>query len=493
MRHPNVFEYALGVIAVACAIALASLLRDHVVEPDLVMIFLLGVALVAFWVRLGPAVFTAILAVAAYNFFFVAPEYTFEVADARYLITFAVMAGVGVVLSSLTARLHLQTIRAREREARTTALYRLTHELVGTSDAKTLADAAASSIQDAFGCDVSVFLIDHHDNLRPVVDFGEPATAALARTTRSPSVHEFPLVGAQSQIGKIVVRARKPLQGRDLRQLLATFVGQVALALERTRMEAARKQAVMEAEAERLRNTLLSSVSHDLRTPLGSIMGSATTLLDRDAHIESVVRHELLTSIYDEADRLSRLLNNLLAMTRIEGGNGKLNTDWQVPEEAIGAALRRLEHRTGKRSIQVEIAAEIELVRFDGLLLELVLSNLIENAIKYTNEDTPIELGAFHVPGHIQFEVRDRGPGVPPSERAQLFTKFYRGKGAAKLAGTGLGLAICKAVVEAHGGRIWVSGRDDGPGSVFAFTIPASSTPPMAPEFFEDLEPVSNG
>lgn len=480
-------EYALGTVAVAGAIVLASVLRDHVVEPDLVMIFLLAVALVAFWVRLGPAVFTAIVAVAAYNFFFVVPEYTFEVADARYLITFAVMAGVGVVLSSLTARLRLQTRRAREREAHTAALYRLTRELVGSGDTKMLAAAAASSIREAFGCDVSVIL-NNEDASHSILESGEPATKGLAHTASEPSLLEFPLVGTQSQLGKIVVSAYQPIQGRSLRQLLATFVGQVALALERTRMAAAHKQAEMEAETERLRNTLLSSVSHDLRTPLGSIMGSATTLLDRDAQIDPSVRSELLSSIHDEADRLSRLLNNLLAMTRIEGEHGKVNTDWHVPEEAIGTALRRLEHRTCGREIQVEISPEIELVKFDGLLVELVLSNLIENAIKYTDEGTPIELCALQMPGYIQFEVRDRGPGVAEADRAQLFNKFYRGQGAAKLAGTGLGLAICKAVVEAHGGRIWVSERSDGPGAVFAFTIPLSTPPPTAPGFFDEPE-----
>lgn len=480
-----VVEYALGVIAVACSIAVAELLRDHVVEPDLVMIFLLGVALVAFWVRLGPALATAILSVAAYNFFFVAPEYTFDVADARYLITFAVMAGVGVVLSSLTARLRLQTRRAREREARTTALYRLSHELVGTDEVDALAATAARSIREAFDCDVSVHLSLEVGDAD--ADGDADARGRVPAPRSDPATLELPLVGASSQLGAIVVRAPPgaPAPDSDQRRLLGSFVGQVALALERTRMAAARKQAEMAAETERLRNTLLSSVSHDLRTPLGSIMGSATTLLDRDANIEPGVRRELLTAIQDEADRLSRLLNNLLAMTRIEGGSLELKTDWQVPEEVIGAALRRLEHRAIGREVQVEIAPDVELIEFDGLLLELVLSNLIENALKYTPAGSPIELRVTRGPDAARFEVRDRGPGVPAAERARLFDKFYRGQGANEVAGTGLGLAICKAVVEAHGGRVWVSARDDGPGALFGFTIPTTSPPP-APAFLDD-------
>ncbi len=484
-RRRAALEYLLVPVAVLASLALAELLRDYVVEPDLVMVFLLGVALVAFWVRVGPALATAILSVAAYDFFFVAPEYTFAVADARYLITLAVMAGVGVVLSSLTARLRVQTQRAREREERTTALYRLTHELVGTVDEDALVTTAARSIHEAFDRDVELRLTG-----APSV----PSSIVRAGASRQDDRRvRLPLVGSRSQLGEISVFARDGETDLDRGQsrLLGTFVGQVALALERTRMAAARKQAEMAAETERLRNTLLSSVSHDLRTPLGSVMGSATTLLDREANIEPDVQRELLVSIRDEAERLSRLLNNLLAMTRVEGGALELNASWQVPEDTIGAALRALEHRASARPIEVEVEPDVGLVEYDDLLLELVLSNLVENALKYTPAGSPIELRVSRRGDDVRFEVRDRGPGIPQHERARLFDKFFRGEQALSntgIAGTGLGLAICKAAIEAHRGRIYVEERADGPGAVFAFTIPAATPQPAALDYLESSE-----
>jgi two-component system sensor histidine kinase KdpD len=216
-------------------------------------------------------------------------------------------------------------------------------------------------------------------------------------------------------------------------------------------------------------------------------MGSATTLLDADANIDAATRRELLTAIHDEADRLGRLLNNLLAMTRIEGGGLEVKADWQVPEETVGAAIRRLGERARGRAIEVRIDPAVELVAFDGLMIELVLINLLDNALKYTPEGSPIEIGVAAADGEVVFAILDHGPGIPAAERERVFAKFFRGDGASGLAGAGLGLAISKAVVEAHGGRIVAGARDDGPGARFAFTIP-TSTPPPAPGDSADAE-----
>ncbi|MCB9703252.1 MAG: DUF4118 domain-containing protein [Myxococcales bacterium] len=478
-------EHALGALAVALATALVWLIRDHVAEPDRVMVFLLAVGLVAFRVRLGPALVTALLSVAAYDLFFVEPFFTFAVDDARYMITFVVMASVGAVLSSLTARLRLQARQARDAEARTAALYQLSHELVAADDAAALATTAASAIAGAFDADVSVYLLDREGapsrvaqrgaaiEARPAA--GEGAAGELARRGEL----GLPLIGQAGELGVVMVRPRASagLDDADARRLLGTFVGQIALALERTRLAAAHQEAERIAEVERLRSTLLSSVSHDLRTPLGSIMGSATTLLDRDAQIEASTRRELLHAIHDEADRLARLLNNLLAMTRIEGGGLQVRREWEVPEEVVGAAIRRLGAGKEGRELRVTIAPEIELVAFDALMIELVLINLLDNALKYSPAGAPIEVEVRGAPEGVVFAIRDRGPGVPADERGRLFDKLYRGAGVGEIAGAGLGLAIARALVEAHGGAIRVAERGDGPGAVFEFTLPNSPQP----------------
>ncbi|MEZ4450482.1 MAG: DUF4118 domain-containing protein [Nannocystaceae bacterium] len=483
--------YALGALAVAAATALVALIRDRIAEPDRVMVFLLAVALVAFRVGLAPALATALLSVAAYDLFFVEPYFTFAVAEARYVITFAVMAGVGVVLSSLTARLRLQTRQARAAEARTAALYQLTHELVGTDDPIAVADTAASAIARAFASDVSIALRTGDGALQEVTRRGDEAPPAGAVDGGAPPESiALPLVGQGGELGVVEVRAGAAgdLGDPEAAQLLATFVGQIALALERTRLAAAHKEAERIAEVERLRATLLSSVSHDLRTPLGSIMGSATTLLDQGAAIEPTVRRELLHAIHDEADRLARLLHNLLTMTRIEGGGLQLKAEWQVPEEVIGAAIRRLGERRRGREIKVTIDPRIDLVAFDALLIEQVLINLLDNALKYTPAGTPIEVRVRADPEGTRFEILDRGPGVPASERLRLFDKLYRGAEVGEVAGAGLGLAIARAVALAHGGTIHAGARDDGPGAAFTFTLPRTAQEPAGVDAPGELE-----
>lgn len=475
-------EVALGLLAVAAATALVALIRDRIAEPDRVMVFLLAVGLVAFRVGLVPALATALLSVAAYDLFFVEPYFTFAVDDARYAITFAVMAGVGVVLSSLTARVRLQTRQARAAEARTAALYQLTHELVGTDDPIAVASTAASAIERAFAGDVAVFLRGADGALAAVARRGEAIEPAATSAPREREAITLPLVGQAGELGVVMVRARADgeLGDAEAGRLLATFVGQIAVALERARLAAAHKEAERIAALERLRSTLLSSVSHDLRTPLGSIMGSATTLLDQGATIDPATRRELLQAIHDEADRLARLLHNLLTMTRIEGGGLTVKTEWQVPEEVIGAAIRRLGERGRGRALTVTIDPRIELVAFDALLIELVLQNLLDNALKYTPPGTPIEVRVAAEADGTRFEILDRGPGVAASERARLFDKLYRGAHVGEIAGAGLGLAIARAIVAAHGGVIEVRARDDGPGAAFTFTLPSGAQRPPA-------------
>lgn len=263
------------------------------------------------------------------------------------------------------------------------------------------------------------------------------------------------------------------------RRFRDAYAAQAAMAIERAQMAEEMQRARVEAEAERLRSSLLSSVSHDLRTPLSVMKGAAGALLEDNPMLDAAARRELLLSIEEGADRLNRLIRNLLDMTRIESGALRVKKEWQPLEEAVGAALGRMDERLARRDVKVDLPDDLPLVPVDGLLLEQALINLLENAAKYSDEAAPIEIAARAGEGtrEVIVEVRDRGRGLPPGDRSRLFEKFYRGSSHGEVGGVGLGLAICRGVVEAHGGRIEAEDRPGG-GAIFRFTIPLGDGPP---------------
>lgn len=262
-------------------------------------------------------------------------------------------------------------------------------------------------------------------------------------------------------------------------RLRETFAAQVAGANERARIAREADAARLEAETERLRSSVLSSVSHDLRTPLAVITGAASTLLSEP--VDAAAQHDLLSVIHEESARLSQLVSNLLDMTRLSAGALEVNKEWQSVEAVVGAALGRMEPRLGGRPLHVHLPADLPLVPFDAVLVEQVLINLLENAAKYSLPGAPIEIRASASPREVVLSIEDRGPGIPAAERQRIFEKFYRLSGP-PVSGAGLGLAICRGMVEAHGGRIVVVDRDGG-GSVFSFTLPIEGP---APEVEED-------
>ena len=232
----------------------------------------------------------------------------------------------------------------------------------------------------------------------------------------------------------------------------------------------------MLAETERMRNAILSSVSHDLRTPLATITGAASSLTEGQRDLDPAARRELSRSIYREADRLDRLLKNLLDMMRIEAGAVRLSKEWHPMDEVVGAALARLEGRLREYTVHTAFPADLPLVLVDGVLLEQVVINLVENAVKYAPSGSTIELSASASDQEIVVEVADRGPGIPSGEEARIFDKFYRGR-FAREGGVGLGLTICRGIVEAHSGRIWAENRSGG-GALFCFSIPLPDQQP---------------
>jgi len=277
------------------------------------------------------------------------------------------------------------------------------------------------------------------------------------------------------------VRAADPrrLQDPVLQRLLETFAAQAAVALERALVAEQAQHEQVEAEAERLRTALLSSLSHDMRTPLGAITGAASSLLEDGGGLPEAARRDLVRTILEESTRMNRLIGNLLDMIRLESGALQVQKEWQPLEEVVGVALIRLEERLKEHPVTVRLPPDLPLLLMDGLLVEQVFVNLLENAVKYTPPGAPVEIAAAAGEGAVVVDVADRGPGFPPGEEARVFDKFYRVAGATTVAGVGLGLTICRGIVTAHGGRIWAENRPGG-GAAFHFTLPLAAEPPAS-------------
>lgn len=494
--------YARGALPVLVAAGVAALMPPQGDLADTAMLFLVAIATTAAFLGRGPSLLASVLAVAVFDFFFVPPFHTFSVANFHHVLTFLVMLLAGVLLSSVMERIRHQSMAARQREQRTAALFALTRALARARDAKAIAGVAAEQIREVFESHAVLLVPDEHAAAelgapdgseltevdrtvaRWALEHGAPAGRGLeiipeARVLGMPLLAEGHAVGVLAVVPEPETRFTDPAQ----RHLLETFVAQIALALERALLAEETQRAQLRAETEEMRSSLLSSVSHDLRTPIGTVLGAATTLHDRTAALSVDERIELAGTIRDEASRLARLVSNLLDMTRVESGGLDVKKEWVPVEEIVGTALGRVEARLAGRDVHTEVAPEI-LVPVDPVLVEQVLVNLLENALKHTPDGTPIEVRAEQSPGHVTIEVSDRGPGVAEGNETRIFEKFVRASTAG--GGVGLGLAICRGIVQAHGGTIEATNRAGG-GATFRITLPVDGEPPEVPSDDETL------
>lgn len=483
---PGPGEYGLAVGAIGLATAVGLVFRGVLSTTDVAMLFLLAVVVVGARARQRPALVASALAIAAFDFCFVPPFYTFAVGDLRYLLTFGMMLGIAIVMARLTGRIREQIEHARARERRTAAAYALSRDIAASRDADEILAAMARHIREAFASSVTTILPDA-SGVFPEADgvarwvFERRQMAGLGTQTlpATPALY-LPLEASGGALGVVRVEPRDPRDARDpvRRQLLEAFVGQGAVALARAQLAERHQQSEIDVKTERLRTSLLSSLSHDLRTPLASIEGAASTLLGAEPPPEE--RRTLANSIVRESRRMSRLVANLLDMVRLEAGALHVNKEWQPVEEVVGVALVLLEERLEGHPVATHVPADLPLVPIDGLLIEQVLINLIENAVKYAPEQTPIEIDATAVSDAVIVGVSDRGPGIPPGEEARIFEKFHRATDDDSAGGVGLGLTICQGIVAAHGGRMWAENREGG-GAVFRFTLPIEGSPPQLP------------
>lgn len=497
-RARGVTPWGLSVALVALATAVAALGRPLLAPADQVTLYLLVIMAVAALVGRGPALLASALSVAAYDFFFVPPFFTFAVSETRHVLSFAMMFGVGVLVSGLTQRIRLQERSARAREQRSVALYGLSRELSTSPDERHAAAALCRHAASLLEGGAMVLLKSPGGQLaeaarqgdvpfaeaeRAVAEWvAEHGRAAGAGTDTLPGARILGLAlgSAGTAIGVLALSPPAPASGsHEERELLEAFVGQATLAIERARLAEDAKSAALRARTEELRSSLLSTVSHDLRTPLAAITGAGTALREDDGCLAAPDRAELLDTICGEAERLERLVTNLLDMTRLESGGIRVRREWVPLEELVGAALTRLEAHLGARKVTTSLPADAPLVSVDPVLFQQVLVNLLDNAAKHTPPETSVDIRAEVGQGAVWVEVADHGPGIPSGSEERLFEKFYRGKGAGP-GGVGLGLAICRGIVEAHGGTIRVVPAE-GAGACFRIELPLVGEPPSMP------------
>lgn len=453
------------ILLVALATVIGHFIGNEVRHANIIMLYLLGTSIVSVRHTRREAMLSAVLAVTCFNFFFVPPIHTFAVSDVQNVLTFAVMLAVALMISSLTSRLKEHSRAASDRERNTAALYDLSKKLAGTRSKTEMAQLAIDKIRSLVGADSAVLRISSAGLFGPlvasdtgfestekeqavarwVVDHGKPAGASTDTLSGAEGFY-LPLAGSEETFGAFAVQLGDRELDTSSRHLIEAVGSLLSTALERAFFAKASHVAALKAETERLRGDLLSSVSHDLRTPLASILGAASIL---KSNAEATAKQQDLASvIVEESERMSRLVQNLLDMTRIRGSID-LNYDWHNLEEIVNAAILRTESLFD-HPVSVEVEGGQLLVRADGVLFEQVIVNLLENASRHAGRDAHVQVTIRQAGWSAQLDVIDDGPGIPEEVGAQVFER-YRGRSSA---GFGLGLAICKAAVEAHQGRI---------------------------------------
>jgi two-component system, OmpR family, sensor histidine kinase KdpD len=498
--------YLRGAALAGLATLGGLLLRPYINPTNLVMVYFVAVMVAAVWLGLYPAIFVSFISVIVFDVLFVPPYYTLAIEDAQYLLTFAGLLGVSLVISTLAARAREQELAARSREAQTIALNELSQKMAASAQIPEIARTAVQYAETTLGRASALFLAPSRgessqetmpvllaatpglqlgDDAYEVVDWvyrhGQPA-GHYTDTLASSKGYFLPLQTAGRTIGVLSVEFSQEDRRLDADQqrFLGSFASQVALALEKAQLAETARQARLLEETEKLQTALLNSISHDLRTPLASITGALSSLLEDAALLTESARTDLMLTAWEEAIRLNRLVGNLLDMTRLQSGALKMVRQPDDVEDLIGATLAQMPRRLQGRVVRSTIPQDLPLVEIDLALVVQALVNLLDNALKFAPPDKPIEIEAYAEDEWVVVAVKDRGPGLPEGDSELLFNNFFRGPGSpaparAAVSGTGLGLSIARGIVETHGGRIWAENRPGG-GAVFSLSLPVAET-----------------
>ncbi|HEY0748088.1 MAG TPA: sensor histidine kinase KdpD, partial [Steroidobacteraceae bacterium] len=489
-QHRSRYWAALALSAAATAVA--AIMYPYFSLANIVMVYLLGATIAALRLGRGPASLAAVANVIAFDFFFVPPRYSFAVANLEYVVTFVVMLAVTLIIANLVASVRAQTRVAGARERRTSSLYAMSRELAATRSLEDLARVAIKHIADTFASRAIVLVPNARDRLQRPQSAPEEGSLLTADLSVAQWVYEhsapaglgtdtlpaaaaqyLPLKGSRKTLGVLAV---EPTQKRRLllpeqRHLLETFAGQIALALERAGLQEEAESSRVAAETESLRNTLLASISHDLRTPLSVITGASSALNDPSMVFDAEARRDLTAQIENKAKQMSETISNVLDLMRLESGHVSLRLEWFPIEDLVNATLDRLGTRLAGYTVTTEMRPDLPQIHVDGALVLQVLTNLLENVVKHARLGAHVTIRAVLEDAFVSIDVEDDGPGLPPGDPERLFAKFHRGRDETNAGGAGLGLSICRAVVSAHGGKISAARRPDG-GARFTFTLP---------------------
>jgi two-component system sensor histidine kinase KdpD len=491
-QRPNWGAYGAALcISLACT-AVAAVMYPYFALTNLVMVYLLGATIAALKLGRGSASAAAVANVLAFDFFFVPPRYSFAVADFQYVVTFGVMLAVALIIATLVASVRAQTRVAGARERRTALLYAMSRELVSTRSLEDLARVAVKHVAETFASHTVLLVPDangrlRHPNSSPIVGsllgadlavaqwvYDNSASAGLGTDTLPAAVAQYlPLRAGHHTLGVLAV---EPMQRRRLLlpeqcHLLETFAAQIALALERARLQEEAEQSRVTAETEGIRNTLLASISHDLRTPLAVITSASSALSDPSSTFDPEARRSLSAQIEGKSKEMAEIISNVLDLMRLESGQVSLRCESVMLEDLVNSALQRLSTRLRDHPVKVNIPADLPTVNVDGSLVLQVFTNLLENVVKYTPADTSVTIAAVVEEAFLRISIDDTGPGLPAGDLNRLFAKFHRGRDESNAGGAGLGLSICRAIIAAHGGEIDASQRPGG-GARFSFTLP---------------------
>ncbi|GAB6178774.1 sensor histidine kinase KdpD [Desulfotomaculum defluvii] len=497
----KVFPYLASFLMIVLLTLLLSPFKEALGLVNISMLYLLPVLLSSVRWGIRPAIASAVMAVIGFDFFLVTPTLSFTVADLRYLITFVIFLMVALFTSRLSTRLREQVLNSRRREARVSALYSLSKEIAAVAELEPVLESIVKKVADTIEGQVVLLLPDKENKLKlkacseakekTFFDTKEYAVASWVFTrgqkagkgTDTLGTAEglyLPLRTDKEMRGVLGIRSSDPdtyFEPEQLR-LLEAFASTASMALARVKLADEAREAQTLAESERLRNALFNSLSHDLRTPLSSIIGAVSGLLESDEVYSKEARRDLLQSIQQGALRMSRFVNNLLDMAKLEGGFVQPHKEWCDLQDIIGVALSRMEESLGNRPVNVNIDNNLPLVKVDFTLIEQVLINLLDNALKYSEPATAINIVVLQKGGEIEVSIADRGPEILQDDMERIFDKFYRLQSPRLISGTGLGLAICKGFVEAHRGKIRAINRP-GRGVEIKFTLPLEKEPPV--------------
>jgi len=481
-------------------------MRSRLDLANVVMLYLLATVTAALRLGRGPALLAAVLGVGLFDFFFVPPYNSLTVNDPRYVITFAVMLAAGLLVGQLTAGLRYSARVSQNREERARVLFEFARELSSQLELEPIVERAQAAVAATFQSRVAVLLPDEDGRLRAPpqapdeIDLGAAqwsfdrgAPAGLNTDTLAGSKCLYLPLRAPMRVRGVLVlkpRARRLLQIPEMRQQLDTFASLIGISLERVHYVEVARQAAMTIETERLRNTVLSSLSHDLRTPVAALIGLAESLLLQPPALSDAQR-ETARGLVEQARRISRMLENLLEMARLSAGATRLNLGWNALEETVGTALASLHGALTGHTVQIDLPADLPLVEYDALLMERVFANLLENAAKYTPPGSSVRIEARAQPQQVTVQVCDNGPGLPPGREQVVFEAFERGNREDARPGVGLGLALARAIVQAHHGSL-VAEPAPGAGACFRITLPRRE-PPETPEDSLAADPAAAG